>query len=68
MSDELDAALRRRFASATAALAATLPDAEFLHQQIPGSRLRIFPCGHLACIESAPAFAEAVTEFLAETA
>jgi 3-oxoadipate enol-lactonase len=49
-------------------LAATLADAEFLHQQIPGSRLRVFPGGHLACIESAPAFAKAVTEFLAESA
>ena len=48
-------------------LAATLADAKFLHQQIRGSRLQIFPGGHLACIESGPAFVKAVTEFLAES-
>jgi 3-oxoadipate enol-lactonase len=47
--------------------AATLPDAEFLHEKIRGSQLRVFRCGHLACIESAEAFAKAVTEFLSES-
>ena len=47
--------------------AATLSDAEFLHEKIRGSQLRVFPCGHLACVESAEAFAKAVTEFLSES-
>jgi len=47
--------------------AATLSDAEFLHEKIRGSQLQIFPCGHLACIESAEGFAKAVTEFLSES-
>jgi 3-oxoadipate enol-lactonase len=46
--------------------ATTLSDAEFLYEKIPGSQLRVFPCGHLACVESAEAFAKAVTEFLSE--
>jgi 3-oxoadipate enol-lactonase len=36
--------------------AATLSDAEFLHEKIRGSQLRVFPCGHLACVESAEGF------------
>jgi 3-oxoadipate enol-lactonase len=47
--------------------AATLADAEFLHEKIRGSQLQVFPCGHLACIESAERFAKAVTEFLSES-
>jgi 3-oxoadipate enol-lactonase len=46
--------------------AATVPEAEFLYERIPGSQLLVFPCGHLACVESAKAFAKAVTEFLSE--
>ncbi len=46
--------------------AATVPDAEFLYEKVPGSQLLVFPCGHLACVESAEAFAKAVTEFLSE--
>lgn len=46
--------------------AATVPDAEFLYEKVPGSQLLVFPCGHLACVESAQAFAKAVTEFLSE--
>jgi 3-oxoadipate enol-lactonase len=47
--------------------AATVSDAEFLYEKIPGSQLLVFPCGHLACVESAEAFAKAVTEFLSES-
>jgi len=47
--------------------AATLSDAEFLHEKIRASQLQVFPCGHLACIESAEGFAKAVTEFLSES-
>jgi 3-oxoadipate enol-lactonase len=46
--------------------AATVSDAEFLYEKIPGSQLLVFPCGHLACVESAEAFAKAVIEFLSE--
>jgi 3-oxoadipate enol-lactonase len=44
--------------------AATLADAEFLNQRIPGSRLVVLPCGHLACVESPEAFNGAVIQFL----
>jgi 3-oxoadipate enol-lactonase len=47
--------------------AATVSDAEFLYEEIPGSQLLVFRCGHLACVESAEAFAKAVTEFLSES-
>jgi len=47
-------------------LATTVADAEFLHEEIKSSRLLVFPCGHLACIESSEAFTQAVTEFLLE--
>ena len=44
--------------------AVPLTDADFLHNQIPSSRLVTYPCGHLACIEFAEEFANAVSEFL----
>ena len=44
--------------------AATLADAEFLHQRIRGSQLLVLPCGHLACVESPEAFTRSVIEFL----
>jgi 3-oxoadipate enol-lactonase len=47
--------------------AATLADAEFLNQRIRGSQLLVFPCGHLACVESPEAFSCAVIEFLAQS-
>jgi 3-oxoadipate enol-lactonase len=47
--------------------AATVSDAQFLYEKIAGSQLLVFPCGHLACVESAEAFAKAVTEFLSES-
>ena len=48
-------------------LAATLADAEFLNQRIAGSQLMVFPCGHLACVESPGAFTRAVIEFLTQS-
>ena len=48
-------------------LAATLADAEFLNQRIGGSQLMVFPCGHLACVESPGAFTRAVIEFLTQS-
>jgi 3-oxoadipate enol-lactonase len=47
-------------------LAAPLSDAEFLHEKIRDSQLQVLPCGHLACIESAEAFATRVRKFLSE--
>ena len=47
-------------------LAASVPDAEFLHKRIRSSRLLVLPCGHLACVEAPKAFTEAVLEFLLE--
>jgi 3-oxoadipate enol-lactonase len=44
--------------------AATLADAELLHQRIQGSQLLVLPCGHLACVESPEAFACSVIKFL----
>jgi 3-oxoadipate enol-lactonase len=47
--------------------AATLADAEFLHQRIRGSQLLVLHCGHLACVESPGAFTRAVIEFLTQS-
>jgi 3-oxoadipate enol-lactonase len=47
--------------------AATLADAEFLNQRIRGSQLVVFPCGHLACVESAETFTCSVIEFLTQS-
>jgi 3-oxoadipate enol-lactonase len=44
--------------------AATLADAEFLHQRVRGTQLLVLPCGHLACVESPEAFTRSVIEFL----
>ena len=68
-----DADLRERVASIKARTlivagrydrAVPLTDADLLHNQIPSSRLISYPCGHLACIEFAEEFANAVSDFL----
>jgi 3-oxoadipate enol-lactonase len=46
--------------------AASVPDAEFLHEQIHSSQLLVLPCGHLACVETPEAFIKAVLDFLLE--
>ena len=44
--------------------AATVADAEFLHQQIDSSQLVVFPCGHLACVETPGEFTRVLSDFL----
>ena len=46
--------------------AASVPDAEFLHNRIRSSRLLVLSCGHLACVEAPKAFTKAVLDFLLE--
>lgn len=44
--------------------AVPLTDADLLHNQIASSRFVTYPCGHLACIEFAEEFANAVSNFI----